>query len=115
MTGTSCYPGQAGRKINSWRTDEADRKDRSRGSGGLRLRHADRQYLVGREAVRNGVEVERPPGTPATGVGAEWRIRGHFKGKARKALIRIEKELAADQRLALGIDSPSMEAIPGSR
>lgn len=61
-----------------------------------------------REAVRNGVEVERPPGTPANGVGAEWRIRGHFKGKARKALIRIE-ELAADQRLALGIDSPSME------
>ena len=42
-----------------------------------------------REAIRNGVEVERPPGTPDSGVGAEWRIRGHFRGKARKVTLRI--------------------------
>jgi hypothetical protein len=63
-----------------------------------------------REAVRNGVEVERPPGTPDTGVGASWRIRGHFRGKARKVLVRID-ELSADQRLALSMDSPSIDGI----
>ena len=61
-----------------------------------------------REAIRNGIEVERPAGTPAMGVGAEWRIRGHFRGKPRKVLVRIE-EMTQDQRLALGIDSPSVE------
>jgi hypothetical protein len=61
-----------------------------------------------REAIRNGVEIERPVGSPATGVGAEWRIRGHFRGTARKVQVRIE-ELTPDQRLALGIDSPSIE------
>ncbi|MBN8633232.1 MAG: SRPBCC family protein [Rhodobacterales bacterium] len=63
-----------------------------------------------REAIRNGVEVERPPGTPDSGVGAEWRIRGHFKGKARKVLARIE-ELTPGQRLALSLDSPSIEGV----
>ena len=61
-----------------------------------------------REAIRNGVEIERPADAPATGVGAEWRIRGHFRGKPRKVLVRIE-EMTQDQRLALGIDSPSVE------
>lgn len=61
-----------------------------------------------REAVRNGVEIERPPGTPGTGVGAEWRIRGHYRGKSRKAVIRVE-EMVPDQRLTLVIDSPTME------
>lgn len=61
-----------------------------------------------REAIRNGVEIERPPGSPLTGVGAEWRVRGHFRGKARKVQLRIT-EMAPDQRFALGIDSPSVE------
>lgn len=61
-----------------------------------------------REAIRNGVDVERPSGTPVTGVGAEWRIRGHFRGKPRKVQVKIE-EMTQDQRLALGLDSPSME------
>lgn len=61
-----------------------------------------------REAIRNGVEVERPAGSPMMGVGAEWRIRGHFRGKARQVLVRIE-ELTPEQRLALGLDSPSVE------
>jgi hypothetical protein len=63
-----------------------------------------------REAVRNGVEIERPAGTPDSGVGATWQIRGHFRGKARKVLIRIE-DLTPDQRLGLLLDSPSIEGI----
>jgi uncharacterized protein YndB with AHSA1/START domain len=63
-----------------------------------------------REAVRNGVEVERPSGSPDSGVGASWNIRGHFKGKARKVLVRID-ELTPEQRLALSMDSPSMEGV----
>ena len=61
-----------------------------------------------REAIRNGVEVERPAGTPAPAVGAEWRIRGHFRGKGRKVQVKIE-EMTQDQRIALGLDSPSIE------
>lgn len=61
-----------------------------------------------REAIRNGVEVERPAGTPDSGVGAEWRIRGHFRGKARKVTVRIA-EMTPGQRLAMGMDSPSVE------
>lgn len=61
-----------------------------------------------REAIRNGVEVERPAGSPAMGVGAEWRIRGHFRGKARKVAVRID-EMTPDQKLALGLDSPSVD------
>jgi hypothetical protein len=61
-----------------------------------------------REAIRNGAEVERPEGTPPTGIGAAWRIRGHFKGKPRKLLLTIE-ELAQNQKVALAIDSPMIE------
>jgi hypothetical protein len=61
-----------------------------------------------REAIRNGVEIERPAGTPATGVGAEWRIRAHFRGKARKVRLRIA-EMTQDQQLLLDMDSPSVE------
>ncbi|HLQ20582.1 MAG TPA: SRPBCC family protein [Tabrizicola sp.] len=61
-----------------------------------------------REAVRNGAEVERPEGTPPSGPGAAWRIRGHFKGKSRKALLKIE-ELAEDRHMLLSIDSPAIE------
>ena len=63
-----------------------------------------------REAIRNGVEVERPPGTPDSGVGAEWRIRGHFRGKARKLTIRIT-EMTPDQRVSMGLDSPSVDGV----
>ncbi len=63
-----------------------------------------------REAVRNGVEVERPNGSPHSGVGASWNIRGHFRGRARKVLLKIE-EMTPDQRLALSMDSPSMEGV----
>lgn len=61
-----------------------------------------------REALRNGAEIERPPGTPAAGVGAAWRVRGHFRGKPRKVLLKIE-ELSESQRVVLSIDSPTIE------
>ena len=63
-----------------------------------------------REAIRNAVEVERPPGTPDSGVGAEWRIRGHFKGKARKVTARIT-DLTPGQRLSMSLDSPSIDGV----
>lgn len=61
-----------------------------------------------REAIRNGVEVLRPQGSPDSGVGASWRIHGHFRGKPRKVLLRIE-DLAPNQHVVLSMDSPSME------
>ncbi|MES2541307.1 MAG: hypothetical protein V4720_14705 [Pseudomonadota bacterium] len=61
-----------------------------------------------REAVRNGAEVERPPGSPATGPGAEWRIRGHFRGKPRKVLLKIA-EMVENQLVVLSLDGPSIE------
>lgn len=61
-----------------------------------------------REAIRNGVEIERPPGTPPSGVGAAWRVRGQFRGKTRKVLVTIT-EMTQDQKLVLSIDGPSVE------
>jgi uncharacterized protein YndB with AHSA1/START domain len=61
-----------------------------------------------REAVRNGVDVERPAGSPEMGVGAEWRIRGHFRGKARKVHLRVT-EMTQDKDVTMSLDSPSIE------
>lgn len=63
-----------------------------------------------REAVRNGVEIERPAGSPESGVGAAWRIRGHFRGKARNLLVTITEEVP-DQRLVLSMDSPTVDGL----
>ncbi|MDZ4088637.1 MAG: SRPBCC family protein [Tabrizicola sp.] len=61
-----------------------------------------------RDAVRNGAEVERPPGTPATGLGAAWRVRGQFRGKVRKVQLTIT-ELVENQRVVLTMDGPTIE------
>ncbi|MFM7334479.1 MAG: SRPBCC family protein [Tabrizicola sp.] len=61
-----------------------------------------------REAVRTGIDVERPTGSPEMGVGAEWRIRGHFRGKARKVLLRIQ-DVTPDKDVNMTFDSPSVE------
>jgi hypothetical protein len=42
-----------------------------------------------REAIRRGIEIERPADMPLTGVGAGWRIRMPFRGRMRKVMIRI--------------------------
>jgi hypothetical protein len=62
-----------------------------------------------REAVRRGIEVERPADMPLSGIGAGWRIRAQYRGKLRKLLIRID-DMVQDQRLHFKIDSPSAEA-----
>lgn len=61
-----------------------------------------------REALRAGAEVERPPGTPASGTGAAWRVRGQFRGKHRNVLLTII-ELVENQRVVLSLDGPSIE------
>lgn len=61
-----------------------------------------------RDAVRNGAEVERLPGTPATGIGAAWSVRGQFRGKARKVQLTIT-ELVENQRVVLALDGPTIE------
>lgn len=53
-----------------------------------------------REAVRRGVEIERPGDMPLTGVGAGWRAHFRFRGKQRKLLLRID-EISVDERMAL--------------
>lgn len=60
------------------------------------------------EAVQRGAEVERPDGTPLTGVGASWRIRVKFRGKLRKFLVRID-DLQPDQRIAFGLEGQAVE------
>jgi len=44
-----------------------------------------------REAIRRGIEVERPADMALTGVGAGWRIRLPFRGRMRKVLIRVDQ------------------------
>jgi hypothetical protein len=44
-----------------------------------------------REAIRRGVEVERPADMPLKGVGAGWRIKLRFRGRIRKVLVRIDE------------------------
>jgi hypothetical protein len=61
-----------------------------------------------RDAVRNGAEIERPPGTPASGVGAAWRVRGQFRGRPRKVLLTMS-ELVENQLVVLDLDGPSIE------
>lgn len=61
-----------------------------------------------REAVRRGVEIDRPADMPLTGVGAGWRIRAPFRGKMRMLLIRIDA-MTLDEKLGLTINSPSVD------
>ena len=59
-------------------------------------------------ARRRNVEVERPAGLPLTGVGASWRVRFAFRGKTRRATIRVA-DLTPDQKAAFALDSPALE------
>ncbi|MGL4235012.1 SRPBCC family protein [Tabrizicola sp.] len=61
-----------------------------------------------RDAVRRGVEVERPQDMPLTGPGAGWRLRFPFRGKLRKVLIRLEA-LTENSDVTFTMDSPAME------
>jgi hypothetical protein len=43
-----------------------------------------------REAIRRGVEIERPADMALSGVGAGWRIRVPFRGRLREVHLRID-------------------------
>jgi hypothetical protein len=61
-----------------------------------------------REAVRRGAEVERPADMPFSGVGAGWRVRFPFRGKMRKALIRVDK-MEPDREMAFSFQGQALE------
>jgi hypothetical protein len=60
-----------------------------------------------REAIRRGVEVERPADMPLTGVGAGWRIRVPFRGRVRKVLLRVD-EIVQDQTIAYSFEGQAL-------
>jgi hypothetical protein len=43
-----------------------------------------------REAIRRGIEIERPADMALSGVGAGWKIGLTFRGRVRKVLLRID-------------------------
>jgi hypothetical protein len=61
-----------------------------------------------REAVRHGVEIERPADTPPTGKGAVWRVRAQYRGKLRKLQIRVEDAVPGD-KLIFALDSAAVD------
>jgi len=60
-----------------------------------------------REAIRRGVEVERPADMPLTGVGAGWRIKVPFRGRVRKVLLRVD-EIVQDQTIAYSFEGQAL-------
>ena len=61
-----------------------------------------------REAIRRGVEIERPADAPLSGVGATWRVRGQYRGKLHKLLLKVAA-VQKNETLAFTLDSPSVE------
>jgi uncharacterized protein YndB with AHSA1/START domain len=59
-----------------------------------------------REAVRRGIDVDRPAGTPPSGLGASWRVSGRYRGKQRRLLLKISK-LIPGEEIEYAFDSPS--------
>ncbi len=60
-----------------------------------------------REAVRRGIEIERPGDMPLTGVGAGWLIRVPFRGRVRSFQLRIDS-LVHDQSMAFSFQGQAM-------
>jgi hypothetical protein len=48
------------------------------------------------DAIRRGVEIERPAEMPLSGVGAGWRISAPYRGRVRQVLLRIEDLVPPD-------------------
>ena len=61
-----------------------------------------------REVLQRGAQVERPPGLPFSGIGATWLVRGRFRGKERKVVVRLT-QVAINEMMAYTLDSPSIE------
>jgi hypothetical protein len=60
-----------------------------------------------REAIRRGVEVERPADMPLKGVGAGWRIKLRFRGRIRNVLVRLD-EMVQDDRIAYSFEGQAL-------
>ena len=60
-----------------------------------------------RDAVRRGIEVERPADMPLTGVGAGWRVKVPFRGRIRPVLLRLDG-LVQDQSLAYSFEGQAL-------
>ena len=60
-----------------------------------------------REAVRRGVEIERPADMPLSGVGAGWLIKVPFRGRLRKFQVRIDS-MVQDQDLEFSLEGQAM-------
>ena len=60
-----------------------------------------------REAIRRGIEVERPADMPLSGVGAGWRIKVPFRGRVRKVLLRVD-EIVQDQTIAYSFEGQAL-------
>lgn len=60
-----------------------------------------------REAIRRGIEIERPADMPLTGVGAGWRIKVPFRGRVRKVLLRVD-EILQDQSIAYSFEGQAL-------
>jgi hypothetical protein len=60
-----------------------------------------------REAIRRGIEVERPADMPLTGVGAGWRIRVPFRGRIRDVLLRLD-DLVQNQSIAYSFEGQAL-------
>jgi hypothetical protein len=61
-----------------------------------------------REAIRRGVEIERPADMPLAGVGAGWRVRLQFRGRRRSILLRIDA-LVQDQIIAYSFEGEALQ------
>jgi hypothetical protein len=60
-----------------------------------------------REAIRRGVEVERPADMPLKGVGAGWRIKLRFRGRMRTVLVRLD-EIAQDEIIGYSFEGQAL-------
>jgi hypothetical protein len=60
-----------------------------------------------REAIRRGVEVERPADMPLRGVGAGWRIKLRFRGRIRNVLLRID-EIVQDEVIGYSFEGQAL-------
>jgi len=61
-----------------------------------------------REALRRGVEVERPADMPLSGVGAGWNLRFRFRGRQRKVRLRID-DMILEQHITVSFEGQSIE------
>jgi hypothetical protein len=59
------------------------------------------------EAIRRGIEVQRPADMPLTGVGAGWRIKLRFRGRTRNVLIRID-EIVQDEVIGYSFEGQAL-------